>query len=60
MQLHIYRLFFYQLFESFGVRFYANTIELRQFHGTNGRVDQVLLKNRESLPADIVIVGIGI
>ncbi|XP_067306716.1 apoptosis inducing factor mitochondria associated 4 [Pseudorasbora parva] len=48
-----------QMLEEKNVKFYTSNcvVEIR---GENGKVKEVVLKNGEVLPADIVIVGIGV
>ncbi|KAG8450770.1 hypothetical protein GDO86_003150 [Hymenochirus boettgeri] len=47
-----------KLLKERGVNFYSRT-EPREIRGENGQVKEVILKNGTTLPADVVISGIG-
>ncbi|XP_062872857.1 apoptosis inducing factor mitochondria associated 4 [Trichomycterus rosablanca] len=48
-----------QILEEKNVRFYMNS-DVTEMRGENGKVKQVILRNGDVLPADVVIVGIGV
>uniref|UniRef100_A0A8C1G2W0 Rieske domain-containing protein n=1 Tax=Cyprinus carpio TaxID=7962 RepID=A0A8C1G2W0_CYPCA len=48
-----------QMLEEKNVKFYTSN-GVAEIRGENGKVKEVVLKNGEVLPADIVIVGIGV
>ncbi|XP_066455778.1 apoptosis-inducing factor 3-like isoform X2 [Eleutherodactylus coqui] len=48
-----------KLLKDRGVNFYMRT-EAREIRGNNGQVNEVLLRNGTLLPADVVVVGIGV
>ncbi|KAG8122510.1 hypothetical protein E2320_018016 [Naja naja] len=48
-----------QMLEAQGVRFHMKT-EVAQMQGEDGKVTSVLLSNGSVLPADLVVVGIGV
>ncbi|HLY26206.1 MAG TPA: FAD-dependent oxidoreductase [Aggregatilineales bacterium] len=52
-------LMFQHLHEVHGVQFRLNS-EVKQFTGKDGQVSGVELHNGETLPADVVVVGIGV
>ncbi|XP_056329563.1 apoptosis inducing factor mitochondria associated 4 [Danio aesculapii] len=48
-----------QMLEEKNVKFYTSN-GMTEIRGENGKVKEVVLKNGEVLPADIIIVGIGV
>lgn len=50
---------FQKAHEENGVQFHLNS-EVKQFVGENGQVSAVELKSGEKLPADFVVVGVGV
>ncbi|NXB52114.1 AIFM3 factor, partial [Leucopsar rothschildi] len=48
----------FQMLQNKGVKFHMKT-ELSELKGKDGKVTEAVLANRENLPADVVVVGIG-
>ncbi|NXS26489.1 AIFM3 factor, partial [Pomatostomus ruficeps] len=48
----------FQMLQNKGVKFHMKT-ELRELKGKDGKVTEAVLSNGETLPADVVLVGIG-
>ncbi|NXM61657.1 AIFM3 factor, partial [Illadopsis cleaveri] len=48
----------FQMLQNKGVKFHMKT-ELCELKGKDGKVTEAVLANRENLPADVVVVGIG-
>ncbi|KFO94797.1 Apoptosis-inducing factor 3, partial [Buceros rhinoceros silvestris] len=48
-----------QMLQNKGVKFYMKT-ELRELKGKDGKVTEAVLASGEKLPADVVVVGIGV
>ncbi|NXE11166.1 AIFM3 factor, partial [Lophotis ruficrista] len=49
----------FQMLQNKGVKFYMKT-ELRELKGKDGKVAEAVLSSGEKLPADVVVVGIGV
>ncbi|NXT32445.1 AIFM3 factor, partial [Pelecanoides urinatrix] len=49
----------FQMLQNKGVKFYMKT-ELRELKGKDGKVTEAVLASGEKLPADVVVVGIGV
>ncbi|XP_027239416.2 apoptosis-inducing factor 3 isoform X2 [Penaeus vannamei] len=48
-----------KLFEENGVKF-ANKVNVKEFIGEDGQVKEVVLDNDETIPADVVVMGVGV